>query len=690
MNEHLRLVFAPLLPLVLLEVLAAVAAVLVLYAIFRRARGGVSRGIAFALLLLALANPSLIEEQREPLKDTALLVWDESASMQLGDRQQQAGKAIEAIRKKIGEYSDLELETLYVKGTTETDLFQSLETKLASLNRDRLAGVIVVTDGEIHDKPQNAESLPGPFHVLIAGHHDELDRRLLIKEAPAYGIVGKTVTLTLRIDDHPKAQSDKAVVTFRRDDGAAGALTLPIGEDVKFQVPVAHAGQNLYVFSTEALPNELTTVNNSAAVSVNGIRDRLRVLLISGAPHIGERTWRNFLKADPAVDLVHFTILRSPNKADGIPNSELALIAFPVHELFDLKLKSFDLVIFDRFSNQSLLPDIYIENIARYVEQGGALLISSATDEGIPEITFSPLARVLPAEPTGRLLTGSFVPDVSGEGQRHPVTNALVRDMPRSSWGPWFRQIEARAKKGDVLMTGINGAPLLVLDHVGQGRVAQFLSDQFWLWARGFNGGGPQAGLLKRTAHWLVNEPELDETALRARSEATDSGWQLVIDKQSLHDDNSSVTVADPDNQPAQVTLTASKQPGVLEAIEPVKKTGLYRVKENGGTGQEILVMVGPVNAPEFADMYATDQKLKPFAEAAGGGVSWLEDALGGPEIKRTNVGAVQSGWNWIGLKRNEQYRVTGSKAWPLWPAWLAVLILLGVTMLAWRREGRA
>jgi hypothetical protein len=689
MSDYLRLVFAPVLSVPLLEVLAAISVVLVAYGIFRRARGAVWRGAVFALILLALANPSLVQEQREPLKDTALLVTDESASMQLGDRPQQVARATEALRKKLGAFSDINIETLHVKGTTETDLFHALEGKLSSLARDRLAGVIVMTDGEVHDRPLNEGSLPGPLHVLLAGHHDELDRRLAIKEAPAYGIVGKTVSLTIRIDDHPKPQSDKAVVTFRRDDGATGSLNVPIGQDVKFDVPVGHAGPNLFVFSTDGLLNELTTVNNSTAVSVNGIRDRLRVLLISGAPHIGERTWRNFLKADPAVDLVHFTILRSPSKADGIPNSELALIAFPVNELFQTKLKSFDLVIFDRFSNQSLVPDIYIENIAHYVEQGGALLISSSTDEGIPEIALSPLARVLPAEPTGHLLTGSFVPDLSEAGQRHPVTDTLTRDIPRNSWGPWFRQMEARARKGDVLMTGINGSPLLVLDRVGNGRVAQFLSDQFWLWARGFGGGGPQAEMLKRTAHWLVNEPELDETALRARAETTDSGWQLVITKQSLHDNSAGISITDPDNQVSQATLEHGNQTGVLQAVQPAAKTGLYRIKEND-SGQEVLVMAGPVNAPEFSDMYATDEKLKSSVEATGGGISWLQDTPDGSEIKRTGNNAVQSGWNWIGLKKNDQYRVTGSKAWPLWPAWLAAFVLLGMAMLTWRKEGRA
>ncbi len=205
------------------------------------------------------------------------------------------------------------------------------------------------------------------------------------------------------------------------------------------------------LFQRHRSPGELTTINNSVAVTVNGIRDRLRVLLISGEPHIGGRTWRNFLKSDPAVDLVHFTILRSPNKMDGTPNSELALIAFPVHELFDLKLKSFDLVIFDRFRRQSLIPDEYLDNIATYVENGGALLISNATNETIPQLTFSPLARILPAEPTGNLLTGSFVPDLSPVGQRHPVTAALPDEMPRKDWGPWFRQIDSRVTKGDRL-----------------------------------------------------------------------------------------------------------------------------------------------------------------------------------------------------------------------------------------------
>jgi len=710
MNEHLRIIFAPLLPVSLLEALAIIAVLLVAYALWRRARGSFWRGIALALLLLALADPSLVEEQRAPLKDTALLVIDDSASMQIDDRPQQTAKITDEIAKKLADFSDLDVQTLHVKGTSETDLFRAIEGKLSALPPDRFAGAILITDGEVHDqcvtslkvdsacdkqlspsevthKPENPASLPGPIHVLLAGHQNEIDRRLAVTQAPAYGIVGKSVTLTLRLDDHPKAQGETAPVTFLRDNGENQTFNMPIGEDVKFDVPITHAGRNLFAFSATALPHELTAINNSAALTINGIRDRLRVLLVSGEPHIGGRTWRNFLKADPAVDLIHFTILRSPTKMDGIPNSELSLIAFPVNELFEVKLKSFDLVIFDRFRQQSLIPDQYLENIAHYVEQGGALLISNATDAGMPPLTFSPLARILPAEPTGHLLTGAFVPDLTDAGQRHPVTNALVNDMPRNRWGPWFRQIEAQAKKGDVLLSGLNGAPLLVLAHAGQGRVAQFLSDQFWLWSRGYEGGGPQADLLKRTAHWLVGEPELDETALRAHAELGDSGgWQLVITKQSLHDESASVTVTDPDDQTSQATLAPDKQPGILKAVTALSKTGLYHLKSGD---EEILVMAGPENAPEFGDMFATDEKLKPYADASGGGIFWLEDHPDGIDIRRTGAGSTQTGWNWIGLKKNDQYRITGSKAYPLWPAWLAVIVLLGAAMLAWRREGK-
>jgi hypothetical protein len=682
--SDLHIALAPYLPVNLIAALAVVAALITLLALRNRAKGAIFRALALALLIAALLNPSLIAEEHEALKDTALLVIDDSASMKIGDRATQSATAETAITQKLSALPDLDVQTIHVKGGEETDLFRAIDDKLATLPRSRMAGIIAVTDGEIHDAPANPYT--ALFHALIAGHHSETDRRIEIKQAPAYGIVGHSVTVTLRVTDEPDNGSVPVPVTFQSGDGSAGTIAVPPGKDVPFDVPVTHAGANLFVFSAEAMPHELTPLNNTIAITVNGIRDRLRVLLVSGQPHIGGRVWRNFLKSDPAVDLIHFTILRSPGSQDGVPENELALIAFPVHELFEVKLKSFDLVIFDRFKNQLLVPNLYLENIAKYVSEGGALLLSNSTDTGIPSLSRSPLASVLPAQPSGELLTGSFVPALTDAGSRHPVTDALDATMPMTKWGPWFRQIGSTVTKGDVLMTGLRGQPLLVLAHEGEGRVAEFLSDQFWLWSRGEYDAGPQAELLRRTVHWLMNEPELDETALRAKAENTGDEWQLNITKQSLHDGSDSVTITGPDDKAASLTLVRGPQAGVLAATLPAPVPGLYRIKDKD---QETLVMAGPQNAPEFGRMVATEDVVAPIVKQTGGGISWLEDHAEGPDLRRTDASAAQSGWNWFGLRRNGQYRVTGSKAYPLLPPWAAITILLAAAMGAWRWEGK-
>lgn len=683
MVNSFHIIFLPILPLSWIIFLAATGFIIVLWSFLRRAHGSLFRGLSLSLILVALYNPSLIKDERTPLKDTALIVMDESASMQIGPRQSQSKRALEAVLKNMAHYPDLETEIIRVEGTEETDLFQAIAHKLASMPRDRVAGIIAITDGEIHDKPTNM--LNFPFHVLLAGQHHEIDRRITIKQAPAYGIVGKSVSITVRVDDVPKPLTDHASLILRRDDGSQEPVEVSVGKDITFDVPLGHPGVNLFAFSTDVLPNEMTAQNNTAVVSVNAVRDRLRVLLVSGQPHIGGRAWRDFLKSDPAVDLVHFTILRSNSSQDRASDKEMALIPFPVQELFDAKLKSFDLVIFDRFKNQSLVPSVYLKNIADYVLAGGALLVTNSTDAAVPVLTQSPLAQVLPAEPSGEVLTARFVPTLTEDGLRHPVTSQLPSLMPSSSWGPWFRQVGSNAVRGHVLMSGINNKPLLVLDRMGEGRVAEFMSDQFWLWSKGFEGGGPEGELLRRTVHWLMQEPELDEDALHAHVETKNGAWQLILTRQSLEGSTRHVTVTDPDGQVADVALTPDPEPGMLAGIQPVSKPGLYTVKE---TGREILVLVGSTNTLEYSAMQTNDAILAPYVKATQGGLFWLEDYPDSPALHRVNKGAMATGWGWIGLQRNEQYRITGSRSWPLIPEWLMISLILVFTFAAWRKEG--
>ncbi len=521
--------------------------------------------------------------------------------------------------------------------------------------------------------------------MLLTGAPGEADRRLVVKNAPSFGIVGKEVQLTVRVEDLPGGGTGQAKLTIRKDGGNPATRMVPVGQDVPLSVAIDHGGPNVLEIEAEQGPHELTLDNNRAALTINGVRDRLKVLLVSGEPHQGERTWRNILKSDPSVDLIHFTILRPPEKQDGTPIRELSLIAFPIRELFDVKINDFDLIIFDRYRRRSVLPEAYLENIARYVRKGGALLDAAGPDFGTPLSLYrTPLGSVLPAEPTGNVFEQGFVPRVSAAGERHPVTAELPGEPADPNkvppWGRWFRQVEAIPHEGEVVMTGPGERPLLVLDRVGDGRVAQLLSDEMWLWSRGFEGGGPQAELLRRVVYWLMKEPDLEENDLRAAVE----GNRLVVTRQSLAPDDRPVQVTGPDGVPHTLTLSPAgggRSTGTL----PVSESGLYRATDGTRTA---LAAAGALSPIELADVRTTDEKVKADVEATGGSIHWVGPGEL-PDVRRVEPDRSAGGRGWIGLRANGDYVVTGMQETPLLPGFLALLLAIGFFLLAWRREGR-
>ena len=545
--------FAPVLPVWLLGVLAVIALAALAPALWRRARGAAWRAAAFAMVLLALANPRLVEETRETRPDIALMVVDHSDSARLSERAAQIEAARRTLEQRIGRMSDMELRIVEVPeaGNQGTRLFTAMERALAEIPRARLSGVIALTDGQVHDVPAQPP-VDAPFHVLLPGRAGETDRRLRVIEAPGFGIVGRQVELRVVVEDLgvPNA-TGAARLTIRRDGQPPRQESVPIGREHRIAVPIERGGTSVIEMEAEARPGEVSTLNNRQVVTVNGVRDRLRVLLVSGEPHAGERTWRRLLKADPNVDLVHFTILRPPEKDDLTPLNELALIAFPVRELFQVKLRDFDLVVFDRFANRGILPAIYLRNIADYVRGGGALLMSVGPEfSGPTSLAPTPLGQVLPVRPPARTQAvgeGAYRPRVSELGARHPVTEGLTganTGTTDASWGRWYRWLRAEARGGTTVMEGPEGSPLMVLDRVGEGRVALLLSDHIWLWSRGHDGGGPQLELLRRTAHWLMREPELEEESLTARIEA----GQLIVTRRSVEPGAPpEITVTSPD-----------------------------------------------------------------------------------------------------------------------------------------------
>jgi hypothetical protein len=686
---HLSIDFAPHIAPVWIWLIAGVAAVLVAYAVWRRARGALARGLAFATVCLVLANPLIVNETREPLPDIVALIVDHSGSMNIDHRRGEADRAADEIARRLSRDKSIELRRAEVLSpATEdsgTQLFASLATALADAPPDRIAGAIAVTDGEVHDaRTASATTLRAPFHALIVGQHDEKDRKLTIVSAARYAIVGQSADIVVRVDDFGGNPGGYAQVELRVGGVDAGTRFVATGRDATIRIPVVHGGENVVEIEALPGPSELTLANNRAVVTIYGVRDRLHVLLISGEPNAGERVWRSLLKADPSVELVHFTILRPPDKQDSTPIDQLSLIAFPTRELFVEKLDHFDLVIFDRYSELGILPMAYFENIARYVEDGGALLVSSGPEFASPQSIFrTPLASVLPAQPTGDVVEKPFKPALTQTGEAHPVTRGLQganEGTKPAGWGRWFRIIGANTVAGETLMSGPDNRPLLVLDHVGKGRVAEILSDQGWLWARGFEGGGPEAELLRRLAHWLMKEPELDDERLTAAI----ADGRIEIERQTLAASARPVTLTWPSGRKLVLPLT-QVEPGLWRASAKADELGLYRATD--GTLSAVTAS-GPLNPKEVADVRATDAILQPIARATGGSVHWLADG-GVPQIRRVAPGRLAAGSNWIGLRANSAYRVTQVEQEPLLPPWLALFLVLGSLLFAWRMEGR-
>ncbi|MGE0715028.1 MAG: hypothetical protein AB7P02_06270 [Alphaproteobacteria bacterium] len=689
------LAFAPLVPWWAIAALAAAAVPLLAFGLFRRARGVAWRTVALAVLLGALANPALVEEDREPQRDVAVVVLDESPSQQIGDRMARSEEALKTIVEKAKGLPGIDLRVVRAGALADdadpaadagTRLFTALSQAVADVPRQRLAGAVLITDGQVHDVPDDPEHpLYGmPIHTLLSGDRDEGDRRLVVEQTPSFGIVGKTVRVVLKVEDLPGAMPGATTsrVVVRKDGGRPEAHVVPLGRSHAIELTLDHGGPTVFEIVADAGPRELTLDNNRAAFVVNGVRDRLRVLLVSGEPHPGERTWRNILKSDPSVDLVHFTILRPPEKQDGTPVRELSLIAFPIRELFDLKVAEFDLIIFDRYRRRGILPQLYLENIANYVRRGGALLEAGGpVGSSALSLARTPLGQVLPGEPTGVTHEAGYRPRVTPMGERHPVTAELPgNEGSEPRWGRWFRQAEVTTRGGNVLMSGAASDPLLILDRVGQGRVAQVTSDHIWLWARGFEGGGPQAELLRRLAYWLMKEPDLEEQDLRARIE----GRRLVIERKSLDPKDTPVQITPPTGQPRAVRLQ-DVGAGRQSVTVPIRESGLYTVTDGERTA---LAAAGALNPRELTDVRSVPDRLRPVSEATGGGMFWLaRDGI--PEPRRVRSGRTFAGREWLGFRANGDYVVTGIRDAALLPAIVVMLLALGALLLAWRREGR-
>lgn len=684
----------PLLPLGWVIMLGITAIVSAIIGALGRMRTLIARTLAALFLTLALLNPQTVSEERQPLNDVVLVLRDQSESAKLGAREAVSDATYQALITQLADLENLDVVNAVIPASTEgTRLTTSLIEATGDIPPSRFAGVIAVTDGQIHDLPQNAASLlPDgvPFHSLIVGDPQMRDRRIRALLAPKYGLVGEQAEFRVRIED-PGHAGETAPIGIKVNGEPQGRFAAIIGDDVSIPIEIPRRGTNTIELVVQAADDELTLVNNVFVSEFSGIRDRLRVLLVIGYPHNGGRAWRNLLKSDPSVDLVQFTILTNPRvKNPQARQRELSLIAFPTRQLFEEKLDEFDLVIFDQFRRRfspgrsgramPILQPYYLQNLAEYVEDGGALLVAAGPPFASEESLYrSPLAAVLPTRPTGELLKAPFRPELNENGRRHPIT-APFAGKDDETWGKWYRIIESNVVSGDVLMEGPDGDPLMVIEKIGDGRVGVLLSDQAWLWAKGYDGGGPYSEMFRRLSHWLMGEPDLSAEKLSGRID----GDTLNIERRTLKDTDQSVTVELPDGSTETVTLSKT-QNGIYRGSLAVSGQGAYRISSGDVS---TVAAAGSLNPKEFTNLQPTRDILHPFSDLTGGATLFASaDNL--PNIRRPVVGRDMSGTNWLGLTAHNAYMVTMSRRAPLMPGLLFFGLALLALMWAWWQEGR-
>ncbi len=685
--------FQPFLPWPVIAAFAAVIAIVAAFAIWRRLRGAWLRALAALALLAALANPLLMQEDRDRLSTIVPVVIDRSQSQLTPERIRMTNEALAQLKERLAAFPRIEPRYIDAKDPAETDtpstrLFSALSSSIGDVPPARIGGAIFITDGQIHDIPSGTQSLGfnAPIHGLITGRANEFDRRIEVVRGPRFGIVNEEQQLTLRVVDDGPSPGGTAPVTVKINGNEIATLQATPGQETPFSFKVPRAGNNVLEFSVAELPGEITTANNRAVHLIEGIRQNMRVLLVSGEPHAGERAWRNLLKSDASVDLVHFTILRPPEKQDGTPINELSLIAFPTRELFVDKIKDFDLIIFDRYQHRGVLPILYYDYIAQYVQNGGALLIAAGPEHaGQDSIAMTPLQSVLPAEPTGNMIDKPFYPRLSEEGRKHPVTRGLDgSDQEPPHWGRWFRTVDVEPPQGQTVMVGADNHPLLVLNRAGQGRVAMLLSDQGWLWSRGFEGGGPSVALYRRIAHWLMKEPALEEEALTA----TASGRTLQITRQTIGDDPGSATIKYPSGKSETVKLVQG-EPGLYRAEKRTDEIGLFQIT-NGDLST--LVHVGAVDAPEFKAMISTTETLKPLASQTKGLVTRVAasgDSIVVPPVLPVRGAVRIADDQRMSIRLTDETVLRGINTLPLFAGLLGLAALLMLFAATWWREGR-
>ncbi len=688
MTNYLDFDINMVLPLKILVSFIIIYLVLLLSINGLKKKENIFRIILLSAFTLLIVNPYTNREKTSYYNDIVLLVSDYTLSISETNKTENILSVQKKIIDQLAEFSNLELKKLEIENkisqqedeNSGTFIINRIKEEINEVNKKRMASIIVITDGQTFEKPKALDELKGiPLHFIIVGKKNEKDRVVITENVPDYAVVGKNINFILKIKSWK--EDKKAKVTIRLDGVVVLEKNFVPNIAHNIEIPIEHSGENILEIKVDNNIEEITFSNNDIIKSINGIHERLRVMLISGQPNMGLRTWRNILNSDPAIELVHFTILRPPSKRDLTPVKELSLIPFPTQELFAADLSKFSLIIFDQYSLQGVLPEKYLNNIAQFVSEGGALLdIAGVEHANQSSINNSAISSILPSKSKGEVSENPFIPKLTETGKKHPITNSLRLNDGDEKWGKWFRHIKAEKLFGKTLMQN-NNFPIMIISDAGEGRVAQILSDQSWIWIKSSENKGPLIGLLRNTIHWLLKTPELEENFLKFSKK----NKLVTINLNTLKSQNVPAKIYYPSKETTDILLKNNKK-GLMTGVFETQERGRHKISYDG-----IEKFFYPINhdISELKNVVSSDKKLKEIAALNSNvSINWTIDKI--PKLAKIYNDNIFFGKNWIGLieKKMEKKNSYSKQSLFEWFIFLPIIIIL--YLFVWYRESKS
>ncbi|MGF1511406.1 MAG: glutamine amidotransferase [Myxococcota bacterium] len=541
------------------------------------------RILAGLALLFALLQPAIELRAVSPVRTKVLVAYDASSSMNLeveGDRTR-AELVSDHTRRNRDRFDELSarasvevftfsketqpLDSLPDRGPVRsegarTDIARLLSDLAWQAEGRDVGAAVIYSDGSDTEALDEAEArrlakeVGAPIHTIGFGPDDSaVDLAIRRIRTDDFAFVHNTVTLEVEVESHGLSAS-RLPVTLKRDGGVLQTqdVFLDAGSGrVAFEFKPKQVGKEVYTVSVPVQPGEAVATNNTKSVVLRVIRDRIRVLQVAGRPSWDVRFLRELLKQNPNVDLISFFILRSTTDVQKASQDELALIPFPVNDLFTTELDSFDVVIYQNFSYRPYRMAHYLRNVRRYVLEGGSFLMIGGDQSFEPGYySGTPIADILPVRLGGVLPwdPNPFRPRLSEEGRRHPITRIGGAGLPPDvSYG---RLPELQGMNGSIgLMPGAQALlehpalpgnpPVVAIRQVGKGRSMAVATDSSWFWrfvAVGEDGtvGREYDRFWNQSLRWLIRDPELSRVRIQARHPVVYKGQPVTADVTAL------------------------------------------------------------------------------------------------------------------------------------------------------------